>query len=86
MALCPTEMLVLLVPQPGLRLGQRAPQGRTFSEAVLRVLVVLAEVGDLLQEVSGVGHVCGTPLRVAVLVVLWAGAWGRAGKNMSVGV
>lgn len=85
-ALCPTEMLVLLVLQPGLRLGQRATQGRTFGEAVLRLLVVLAEVGDLLQEVSGVGHVCRAPLRVTVLMGLWAGVWGRVGKNMSVGM
>lgn len=78
--------LWVLLPLPGtLRLGQRATQGRTFGEAVLWVLDVLAEVGDLLQEVGGVGHVCCAPLGETVLVRLRAGAWGRVGKRVSAG-
>lgn len=83
MALCPKELLVFLPLQAGLKLGQRATQGSTFGEAILWILDVLAEVRDLLQKVSGVGHVCSAPLRVTVLVGLQAGVWGRAGKGMA---
>ena len=56
-------------PPAPLRRAEAGPQcqpGRTFSEAVLRVFDVLSEVRDLLQEVSGVGHICRAPLRVTV--------------------
>lgn len=81
----PKELQVLL-PLPGsAEAGAKGHQGRTFSEAVLWVLDILAEVGDLLQEVSGVGHVCCAPLGETVLVCLWAGVWGGVGKGVSEG-
>lgn len=63
-------------PPAPLRRAESGPQcqlGRTFSEAVLRVFDVLSEVRDLLQEVSGVGHICCAPLRVTVFRQLQAG-------------
>lgn len=58
-----------------------ATRGSTFSEAVLRVLDILPQLGDLLQEVGSVGHVCRAPFRVTVLRGLWAGVWGRVGEG-----
>lgn len=68
-----------------LRLGQRVARAVTFGEAVLWILDILAQVRDLLQELSGVGHVCCAALRATVLLGLWTGVWGRVGKGVSVG-
>lgn len=68
---CPPAALCRAEARPS------APQGSTFSEAVFWILDILSEVRNLLQEVRSVGHVCCAPFRVAVLVCLWAGPWGR---------
>lgn len=68
-----------------LRLGQRVAWAITFSEAVLWILDILAQVRDLLQELSGVRHVCCAALGATVLLGLWKGVWGRVGKGVSVG-
>ena len=85
MAVCPMDLLVLLPLWAGLRLGQRAIQGSTFGEAVLRILDVLTEVRDLLHKVSSVGHVCCAPFRVTVLLGLCAGVWGQGGQGCESG-